>query len=691
MSIKKWRVIPHDGPAAAKFAENLGIPVLLAILLQARGITDPETVNEFLSPKEPFSDPCLIPNMQKAAERVTAALDGFEKIAVYGDYDADGVTATAMLYSYLESCGGNVIYYIPNREGEGYGINRKAVDKLKEQGVQLIVTVDNGISSVDEVSYAAGLGIETVITDHHRPREVLPPAFAVVDPYISGSGGKCPFCDFAGVGVAFKLIMAMEGEDCDIDALLDNYADLAAIGTVGDIVPLNGENRAFVKAGLQMMPRTDRVGLKALLEEAGLDDRRLTARNVSFGIVPRINAAGRIGLPERAVRLLISESPEEAGELAAEICHDNEYRRGIEDEIYQNVIEQFKNKPELLYDRVLIAAGDGWHHGVIGIVASRVTEMFGKPCVIFSCSADEARGSGRSVEGFSLFDAVCSCKDLLTKFGGHPMAAGMSMPAENVEAFRKKINSYAASLDAPMPAPILSMDCLLKPEKLSVEIPAYVECLEPFGTGNPYPLFGLVNMAITNIEPVGGGKHLRVSVKRDNCTVRCMMFRTTLEEFEYRVGDIVDLAVVLEAKEYNGKNTLSVIIREIKFSGVKTGELIEGQALYEKFRRGEHLTAGEAARMLPDRNEFAAVYRFLSAQSEFSGAVQTLLHRISGVTLKLEKLLVILDILEERGLIGIKKSAYTYNIKIIPQSGKVNLSDSVFLLPLKKFEKAGET
>ena len=687
MSIMRWKALPHDGAAALKLSERTGIPPLLAVLLQTRGVFKDEEVKEFLSKEIKLSDPLSIPGMEAAAGRITSALDGFEKIAVYGDYDADGITATSMLYSYIESCGGNVVYYIPDREGEGYGMNINAVDKLKEQGVNLIVTVDNGITANKEIAYAESLGIETVVTDHHRPREILPPACAVVDPYIKGA--KCPFKDFAGVGVAFKLIMALEGEDCDITSLLDNYADLAAIGTIGDIVKLSGENRMLVMAGLQLMRRTDRLGLKALIDvdAAGLDGANITARNVLFGVVPRINAAGRMGSPDRAVRLLISEDPDEAGELASEICKDNEYRRSIEEEIYNNVIEIFDNNPKLIYDRVLVAAGNDWHPGVIGIVASRVTEKFGKPCIIFSCKGDEARGSGRSVLGFSLFEAVCACKDLLTKFGGHPMAAGMSMPAGNVDKFRQCINAYAASLEEPMPARVLNIDCVLKPEKLSVEIPACFECLEPFGTCNPYPLFCLKAMTICDITPVGGGKHLRVSVKNGNCTVRCMRFGTTLKEFGYIVGDTVDLAVSLMAKEYNGKNTLSVIIREMKFSSDKTSALINGISVYEKFRRGEQLTQGEAAEMLPDRNECAAVYRALKNEGEYNGPAEIFLHRTKGAPINIEKLLAILDIFGECGIVRIKKSAYTYNMEIIPRNAKVDLSTSSTYKLLDKYKK----
>ena len=391
MSMKKWRIRSFEEAAAAQIAEELKIPRAVAVLLLTRGFPG---AGRGPAPESALSDPFLLPDMDRAVGRIGRALDGFEKIAVYGDYDADGVTATAMLYSYLESCGGNVMYYIPEREGEGYGLNRGAVDALHAQGVTLIVTVDNGISSVDEIAYAKSLGIDTVVTDHHRPGPALPPARAVVDPCRADSAA--PYREFAGVGVAFKLIQAMEGPECDGESLLENYGDLAAIGTVGDVVPLTGENRTLVAAGLNYLPRTDRPGLRALIEQAGLEDRELSADRVAYGLVPRINAAGRMESPDQAVRLLISESPDEAGFLAGKICEDNEYRRKIEAEILEKVEERLAAEPSLLCDRVLVVEGDGWHHGVIGIVAARVVERFGKPCVVISRSGGEARGSGRS-------------------------------------------------------------------------------------------------------------------------------------------------------------------------------------------------------------------------------------------------------------------------------------------------------
>jgi single-stranded-DNA-specific exonuclease len=680
--MKKWRIRRCDESAASQIANELKLPRCVAVLLAERGLAD-----ELRHPLAvSFSNPFLLPDMSKAAERINRALDDFEKIAVYGDYDADGVTATALLYSHLESCGGNVIYYIPEREGEGYGLNMGAVDALHKQGVNLIITVDNGISSVDEIAYANSLGMDTVVTDHHRPREILPPACAVVDPYRKDS--NAPYCDFAGVGVAFKLIQALEGPECDVETLLENYGDLVAIGTIGDIVPLTGENRALVLAGLRYLPRTDRLGLRALLEQTGLESREISAGQVAFILVPRINAAGRMDSPDQAVRLLISESPEEAEFLAAKICENNEYRRSVENEILKKAEERFKKDPSLLYDRVLVVDGEDWHHGVIGIVAARLVDRFGKPCIVISRTADEARGSGRSVEGFSMFEAVSACSDLLTHFGGHPMAAGLSLPTDKIEAFRARINEFAAKTGQPMPAPVLMVDCLIKPRELSLEIPRAMKYLEPFGTGNPEPVFGLANMTIEDITPVGGGKHLRVSVRGDGCLVRCMKFRTTLEEFGFRPGDRVDLAVTLQEREYGGKNLLSIIIRDMKFSGMDMDSMIEACALYEQFCRGEPLSSHEAKRLKPQRNDFVSIYRAL--QGGYCGRPEQLLPRLPAPAPGMEKLLTALDVFAERGLIKLEKCADTYKIRIIPQKSKVNLMDSNIMRALGVFEKAGD-
>ena len=679
--MKQWKTKAENSQAEQRLRQEAGVSPVLARLLAARGFTGAEEAQAFLQGTGAFS-PFSFAAMQEAAERILSAVDSFEMIAVYGDYDADGVTATAMLYSYLESCGANVTYYIPDREAEGYGLNRGAIDTLHEREVTLIITVDNGISSIDEVTYAASLGIDVVVTDHHRPRPELPAACAVVDPHREDCPGGSRV--LSGVGVAFELILALEGEGCDVQGLLDNYADLVCIGTIGDVVPLVEENRTFVREGLRLLSQTDRLGLRALLEHAGMKDRELTATNVAFTLVPRINATGRMGSPDRAVRLLLSEYPDEAEELAEEICTDNDNRRRMESEIFEGVLALFTREPKRLLDRVLVAEGEDWHHGVIGIVASRITERFGKPCFIISRCGEEAKGSGRSVEGFDLFAAVSACADLLTKYGGHPMAAGLSLPSDQLEAFRKAINRYAASL--PPVFPVVSIDCAVAPHELTLEVPREVALLEPFGTGNPAPLFGLFGVTLTEVSPIGGGKHLRLAVSgADGTVVRCLRFGVTPDEFPYRAGDKLDLAVAVEEREYMGTPSLSVYVRELRPAGLDTGVLLQSRQRYEAARRGEPLSAPAWTELVPTREDFALLYRFLRERGGFCGDVGVLWMRLGG-KLSLGKLLLCLDVLAEHRLIRLDSLGDFLRAALLPASGKVDLFSSRLLESLRKSE-----
>lgn len=608
MILRKWEVRPLDKERAAAFAQTYGVPFFLAMLMNIRGLDDAAHLREFLGEGEPLSDPFLLKDMDKAAARITRAVDNMEKIAVYGDYDADGVTSTAMLYSYLETRGADVIFYIPQREGEGYGMNMGAVEYLKEQGVSLIVTVDNGISSVQEVARANELGIDVVVTDHHRPQEILPDAVAVVDAYRPDD--TSPYKHFSGVGIAFKLLMALEDGAGDVEDLLEAYSDLAAIGTIGDIVPLTGENRTLIRAGLERLSQSDRPGVQALLENAGIAGKVLTSTNVAFTLVPRINATGRMGAPERAVRLLISGYEEEAEVLSEEICADNEERRRVEAEIAEAAFADIEAKG-YMKDRVVVVDGENWHHGVIGIVASRVTERCGKPCMIISRGETEAKGSGRSIEGFSLFEAICACGDLLIKFGGHPMAAGITLKPENIEAFRKRINQYAAEHFPQMPTQTVTLDCKLNPAALSVSMAQSLTQLEPFGNGNPQPVFGLFNMELSNVTPVGGGGHLRLTLEKNGAVITSMRFNTKPEELPYHIGDKIDLAVQLEAREFRGQPSLTVIVRDMKFAAFNTEKNIASLASFEKWQRGEVLSAEDKNRLYPDRACLAAIYRAL--------------------------------------------------------------------------------
>lgn len=682
MNIKKWEVSALDKDRAAQMAEDYNIPFFLAMMLDIRGITEEGKIREFLGDDAPFSDPFLMKDMDKAVERIRQAVDSFERIAVYGDYDADGVTATAILFTYLEALGADVIYYIPQREGEGYGMNRNAVETLRGKDVNLIITVDNGISSVEEVAFARELGMDVVVTDHHRPQKELPQAAAVVDAYREDD--ESPFQDFSGAGVVLKLLVAME--DGEAEGILEEYADLAALGTIGDVVPMTGENRTLVRAGLQAISRGGRPGLDALLRQC-CSGREITSVNLSYTAIPRINATGRMGSPDRAVQLLICEDEEEAEGLAQEICGENEERRRVESEIVAEAMASIESNPDLLHARVIVVSGKNWHHGVIGIVASRIVDRFGKPCYVISEDGETAKGSGRSVDGFSLFQATSCCADLLERFGGHPMAAGITLRAENIDPFRQEINRYAGELYPELPTPVLRLDCRLNPASLSVDMPQTLALLEPFGNGNPQPVFGLFGMRLLEVRPVGNGNHLRLTCQKADCKVTCMMFRTKLEEFLFPVNAVIDLAVSLYLQEYKGEAQLTVNVRDVRLSGMDGEEHLKSWGNYESFLRGESLSKEKSAALTPDRNDMAALYRKLVALGGRPFSPQVLLSELPGF--QLGKLMICLDALKERGLIQWEGQTELMRVTVLQAKEKVDLFGSPVLQRLKIAGEAG--
>ncbi len=678
--MKKWTVAKLNKDRAVAISTRHELPMLIAMLLDIRGITDDETIHDFLYNDSVLSDPYDAKDMDKAVDRIKRAVENFEMICVYGDFDADGVTSTALLYSYLEAVGANVMFYIPAREGEGYGMNIDAVNLLYENGVKLIITVDNGIAAVEEIAYAKTLGIDTVVTDHHMPSSVLPDAVAIVDMHQENCNSS--FKELSGVGVALKLVMAIEGEYSDCEQILENYSDLACLGTVGDIVPLVGDNRVIVKNGLMHIGNSDRCGINALVEESGLSNRKITTGNISFTLVPRINAGGRLGLSKKTVSMLLTDDEEVAYDIAQELCEDNTARQSIEKEILDDINERIKRNPSIVQNRIIVVCGENWHQGVIGIVASRIKEIYGKPSIVISVDDDGCRASGRSVKGFSLCDAVFACSDLLTQFGGHPMAVGFGILKENISAFTKAINDYAKTIE--MPVAELELDCKLNPAQLSVSLVDQLSLLEPYGAGNPTPLFGLYNMEIVDIHEVGGGKHLRLSLARADVVITAMKFSTNKDNFQYFVGDKVDCAVTLDKNVYNNVESLSVIVRDMRFSGLDEDALLYSKETFEAFCRGDFITKEQCVELLPSREEFAVVYRFLRSNDGFSHSVEALHKRLSCDTISYGKLRVILESMNELSLIEIYEGMYDTSIKLCEIEGKVNLDDSLIISKLKE-------
>ena len=680
--MKVWSVAKVNKERAIAMASKLEIPPLLAMMLDIRGITKEEDVINFLQENKDFSDPFLMKDMDKAVERITTAVENGEKICIYGDYDADGVTSTSLLYSYLrDSLGADVMFYIPTRTGEGYGMNKSAVDKIHSLGVTLIITVDNGISAREEIDYANTLGIDTVITDHHMPSGAIPKAVAVVNAHQKDD--KSPFKDFSGVGVAFKLVMAIEGEYADVDSLLENFSDIATLGTIGDIVPLVGENRTLVKNGLRHIQNSDRIGINAMKQESGIAEKEINSSNVAFTLVPRINAGGRLGSSEKSVNLLLTEDEDEAVTIADKLGMDNRERQSIEKEILASIDEEVRRTPNIVNDKILVFAGKGWHQGVVGIAASRIKDIYDKPTIIIGIDDDGvARGSGRSVEGFSLCDAVFACSEHLTHYGGHPMAVGISLEKEKINDFRKAINAYCK--DIKMPYNILHIDCKLNPNQLDLSILDCLSYIEPCGASNPSPIFGLYNMTVIATKEMGNGKHMRITLSRGQgqVPVYAVYFNHNFQSCSYRNGDIVDVAVSLDRNIYNGQENLSVIIKDIKYSQSNNEELIDSERIFDKFAKRYKLTKNEVMSILPTRNDFAYVYRFLKQNKGFIYGEYALVNALN-YKISMGKLIVILYSMKELGLINWQQGLYQSIIEM-KESGKVNLEDSVFIKKLKE-------
>ncbi len=673
MNRKKWQVMPFDQDAVLQTAEELNIDPHAVLLAYTRGIEDVYSAAEFFGVEEgEYADPFDFPDMEKAVERIRQAVDNFESIAVFGDYDVDGVTATAVLYMYLESLGAKVSYYIPDRHSEGYGLSKEAVKKLCDCGINLIVTVDNGISAVEEAEYIKSLGMELVVTDHHLPGDVLPDAVAVVDPHRADC--YLDFKDYVGAGVAYKLICAMEGEENEIT---ESYLDLVALGTVADVMPLTNENRDFVRRGLYNMAMSSRKGIDAIRKIAATQDKIPTSSELAFAIAPRINAAGRMGSAERGLKLLLSKDSFEAEDFAKEINDENAARQQTEQEISALALKQIEETPDMKYDSVLVVDGEGWNDGVIGIVASRLVEKYGKPSIVITRTGENAKGSGRSIDGFSLYDALNSVGHMLTHFGGHKLAAGLGIDSSRIDEFRKAINDYARDFD--MPFMVQRIDYKLKIHSINETLLAITETMEPCGAGNPQPVFGLYNMTVEGVTPISSGKHIRVDLSKNGNTVKAVMFSCTAAKFPYEKGDVVDLAVSVKRNEYLGRVSVSIIIKNIRFHSVDEDRLLSEIRLFERLCRGESLYKDDAFALLPERELTAKVYRLIKNRESWGYDTEILCHRISEN--RYGAVCVSIEALKETGVILETEGVLTLN----PTNKKVNLEEAPIILKLKKF------
>lgn len=671
MGRKFWRVSSCDKKQAADIAGEYGYDEFAVLLLNSRGIKEPSQVEEFLSCRQEFSDPFLIKDMDKAVNRINKALDAGEKIAVYGDYDADGVTATSLLYMYLEAVGADVTYYIPSRLSEGYGLHREAVDSLCGQGVKLIITVDNGINSVKETEYIKAKGMDIVITDHHQPGEKLPEAAAVVDPHRADD--KCPFKDLAGVGVAFKLAAALEGGDCL--GILEDFGDIAAIGTIADVVPLKGENRMIAVKGAEMINNSPRQGIKALIAAASMEGKYFSSTNIAFAIAPRINAAGRIDTAEAAAELFMTDDEERAAELAARLDEYNTVRQETEADIFAEAVKIIEENDKIKYAPVITVDGEGWHSGVIGIVASKLVERYGKPAVVIAREPGEyAKGSCRSIEGFSLFDALSASSEFLVKFGGHTLAAGFTVKKESIDALRDSLNNYASRL--PEFYPVLKLDCKINPLYINMGLVESLELLEPFGAENPQPLFGIYAVTLKGIKPLGlSGKHLRVMFEKAGNVYSGVYFGMSRENFPYEPGDRLDLAVTVDKNEFRGEVKPAIYIRDVKNSDFSDEDYFKSLYLYNKIKRRDRIDKEERIAACPTRNTAARVFRYIKNSGACRKSPEQIALKIGMTSRDACRVKVILDAFVELGLIKYENRCY-FPAKT---DKKAKLSDSELL------------
>ena len=688
MKYEQWNIpaLPEDRIGELMGA---GYPYLVSSVLVSRGIETPEQAALALDRERSLTHaPLLMRDMDKAVERIQEALSAGEKIAVFGDYDVDGITATCVLTDYLRRRGADAVMHIPGRFDEGYGLSRDAIRSLAEEGVRLIVTVDCGITGIEETDYAAELGVDVVITDHHECKETLPAAAAVVDPHRPDC--PYPFKHLAGVGVALKLVLALGGSDRE-DALFARYCTLAAIGTIADVMRMEEENRTIVSAGLEALDHTDFIGLHALLREAGLDGKPVSSIQIGFVLAPRINAAGRMGRASLAAELLLTDDPAEAERLARELCDLNRERQSVEQEIFNRAMEQLELlPPDEKY--ALVLASEDWHQGVVGIVASRLSEKFSCPSFMIHLSGGVGKGSCRSYGGFNLFGALEACSDLLVGYGGHELAAGFTIEEANIPAFRKKMNRYVREHTGRIrPVSSLTVDAeLTRPALVTLEEVEQLSELEPYGAGNDRPVFCLRGALLENPQSVGQNRHLKLRLQKGHTTFEGIFFSVTAEELHLAAGSRVDAAFYLQVNEFRGSRSVQLQLLDLRPSPEPSAREAELLALRDTLCMGGALSPRDAARLLPSREQFVRVWRMLEREAgdgALSGPELPLLRRVAAEITGAESFVrasVCLEIFAERGLISVERAAGGITLRLTAEGKKVELEQSPLVLRLRE-------
>ena len=665
----KWHIAPEK-PEAQACLRAAGYPYLVAAVLSARGIETPEQAAAFLEREDKLTiSPFLMRDMDKAAARVQQAIANGERIAVFGDYDVDGITATCLLTDFLRRHGADVVSYIPGRLEEGYGLNPIAIHQLHAEGVKLIVTVDCGITAVNEAELCKQLGIDLVITDHHECKQTLPAAVAVVDPHRCDGG--YPHKNLSGVGVAFKLASALCGSQ---ETVLEEYADMVCLGTVADVMPLQGENRVFVARGLESLAHTKRPGIAALMAECGCAPETVSASSIGFMLAPRINAAGRMGQIDLAVELFLTDDPDKAAEAARGLCELNRQRQAVESEIYRQAVSMLPmGKPP----EAIVLADESWHQGVVGIVASRIAEEYACPTFLICLDGEHGKASSRSHGGFNLFASLSALSPLLESYGGHELAAGFTISRANIPEFRRQICALAAQYYTDdVPRTVLDVDCAVSPELLTLHNVDSLQMLEPCGNGCPKPVLMMKNLTIDRISMVGGGRHMRLRLCSGHTYLNAIYFSANPQTVSIQPGDLVDVAFTPQVNEFRGTRTVQMNVIDIRPSC--SAECLPDAAPYRDMQRG-NLTSGEAAALLPDRKMLALVWRYLDAANPVQESPMCLCRKIvrwSGQPLNLGQMLTCLDIFRDVGLLTVQRQHKYVSIRLTPGEGKADLSRS---------------
>ena len=690
MKFSSWHVAPENCTARSRLMDA-GYPYLVSGVLASRGVDTAETAAEFLTQETSLThSPFLMRDMDKAVERISQALANGEKIAIFGDYDVDGITATCIMVDYLKSRGAEVVHYIPRRIEDGYGLSCEAIEGLRKGGATLLVTVDCGITGVEEVAFARSIGMDVVVTDHHECKEALPEASAVVDPRRTDCG--YPFKHLAGCGVALKLVLALGGPDRE-EALFARYCTLAAIGTVADVMQMTGENRTIVSRGLATLDRSDFIGLHALLREAGLAGREISSVQIGFVLAPRINAAGRMGAADMAADLLLCQDAAQAEELAKALCALNRERQNVEQSIYSQAESMIDGLPEE-QRRALVLASETWHQGVVGIVASRLSEKYSRPSFMIHLNGGVGKGSCRSWGGFNLFAALESCSDLLLGFGGHELAAGFTIEEANIPAFRSRMNQYAAEYwVGQAPESTLEVDMEIRqPSRVTLQEVEALGALEPYGSGNARPLFCLMGATLLRTQNVGQNRHLKLRLGKGSAQFDGIFFSTNAAACGCQEGDRVDAAFYLQINEFRGSRTVQLQMVDIRPSLLASSREQESLTLVAQCAAGEPVSPKNARRMLPSREQYVAMWRaleHLAAAGELHTAYLPLLRSLSAYMGKTDAFLrcaFCLEVFQERGLLHFRRQGDEIFLSLAAKDKKVKLEDSEYIRRLTDAE-----